>query len=1316
MDEWEKAWDVYEEGNLDKWKTGICEKLEGFLKLTFAAFLFVIILVSGILSRITLHIMIWHLQPPAGNITSRLGTMGHLLEFRDDQCENVDVLDCMNRSKYVDEEWIWALFLVIIIPYIFGMFSSARKMCKQNGEENKSKKEEQQNSWRPKNVLFLASEVLDTIGVFLMVFVVLPAFDPATASVVYLVVGLPLCLLDWLDTVCQSCCQNSSSEQNRVKSDGKLKKCTKFLKNTKMNCIYSSAGVIFCILSIIFVIFYIGFDITVAIFSIAMLFIGIRYYQNFTKHLPGETQLIDHNRMTVTCFSFLAKIGVLIICLLVTVHAQQGLNTLFGSGESNYRKPNIDLELGNDETCANHVPFVVATINILSSLVFYKTAKTACAICCQIVVFGFAIIFLVPVINLVALIKLMEIPQTLKFQSCDIFFSQWQINSISDIGNEWWQIPVSFTMAILSFACLCRFVFYTNGVPQSQTSRLFMFPFYCGIYIDKSVILNRRKNNTKEDNYIQSEKGKNTSSTTTTEHNEQHKPKIYAAATMWHEEMHEMVQLLVSIFRLDRHHLDVDAFLEKIQEEAGNQINISNETNIPLQSMKTVYLPDNRKYEIYSIKDEDLTDLSGKYDLEVHIFFDDAFEKKVDKKTAKKQKRENNDKGTKRPIITNRVAEESIYTREESPLSSKGLPDVNNYVKTFLKSIEEAQMKLYDIKRTIDKPRTLVTPYGGRIECTLPLDTKLVIHLKDKTKIRARKRWSQVMYMYYLLGHLSELNPNLESCKEKADNTFILALDGDVDFNPQSVKHLLNRMLKDPNVGAACGRIHPIGSGEDRWLCTLLLKQGYRVDYSAEADAFTYAPENFDDFWKQRRRWTPSTMANVLDILTDSNKLRKKNPNISRLYIVYQVCLFVSSILTPGTIFLLIVGALLIGFTSITPILALLLNLIPVSLFLLICIFGKESQQLQFGSILSAIYTVIMLIVLMGLLKIAVEERFCSTTTIILCFVASVFVIAAACHPKEASCLIHGLLFFIAIPSMSMLMFLYSVANLNNVNWGTREKATNDDKVKNNQDRDTQSRYKAIRSFFMFCCRTKAKNNQPSDIENTEDTEKANNDTALLSKFGLNRAEQLDPKESKFWDGLIKKYLLPKEPSRKQKLELEKELLQLRNRVCIIIFMVNTFLVTLIYALSEADAFKSSLVLKIQCDPQDVTIDPISVLFTLTFGILLLVQFVCMIYHRFSTLIHITAESKYFGQDTTEDDVKKQLFDCDNWMSTHCTSTGQTNERPKTAKQRAVKNVQMIQVNQGTSKTNNKRQKSAIREIQNRTAITDSVCQITDQA
>ncbi len=33
------------------------------------------------------------------------------------------------------------------------------------------------------------------------------------------------------------------------------------------------------------------------------------------------------------------------------------------------------------------------------------------------------------------------------------------------------------------------------------------------------------------------------------------------------------------------------------------------------------------------------------------------------------------------------------------------------------------------------------------------------------------------------------------------------------------------------------------GGDDDRWLCTLLLQQGYRVEYSAAYDSFTQAPE-----------------------------------------------------------------------------------------------------------------------------------------------------------------------------------------------------------------------------------------------------------------------------------------------------------------------------------------------------------------------------------------------------------------------------------------------------------------------------------------
>ena len=77
--------------------------------------------------------------------------------------------------------------------------------------------------------------------------------------------------------------------------------------------------------------------------------------------------------------------------------------------------------------------------------------------------------------------------------------------------------------------------------------------------------------------------------------------------------------------------------------------------------------------------------------------------------------------------------------------------------------------------------------------------------------------------------------------------------------------------------------------GEDRWLCTLLLQRGYRVEYSAASDAFTHCPEGFNEFYNQRRRWVPSTIANIMDLLVDYKRTVKINDNISVPYIFYQV-------------------------------------------------------------------------------------------------------------------------------------------------------------------------------------------------------------------------------------------------------------------------------------------------------------------------------------------------------------------------------------------------------------------------------------------
>ena len=44
----------------------------------------------------------------------------------------------------------------------------------------------------------------------------------------------------------------------------------------------------------------------------------------------------------------------------------------------------------------------------------------------------------------------------------------------------------------------------------------------------------------------------------------------------------------------------------------------------------------------------------------------------------------------------------------------------------------------------IPPPLKTPTPYGGRLTWVLPGGNFLIAHIKDKTKIRHKKRWSQV--------------------------------------------------------------------------------------------------------------------------------------------------------------------------------------------------------------------------------------------------------------------------------------------------------------------------------------------------------------------------------------------------------------------------------------------------------------------------------------------------------------------------------------------------------------------------------------------
>lgn len=52
-----------------------------------------------------------------------------------------------------------------------------------------------------------------------------------------------------------------------------------------------------------------------------------------------------------------------------------------------------------------------------------------------------------------------------------------------------------------------------------------------------------------------------------------------------------------------------------------------------------------------------------------------------------------------------------------------------------------------------DKANAYSTPYGVQLNWSLPGGMPFFIHLKDSMKVKAKKRWSQVMYMSYVLNY-----------------------------------------------------------------------------------------------------------------------------------------------------------------------------------------------------------------------------------------------------------------------------------------------------------------------------------------------------------------------------------------------------------------------------------------------------------------------------------------------------------------------------------------------------------------------------------
>ncbi|VDM57313.1 unnamed protein product [Angiostrongylus costaricensis] len=585
----------------------------------------------------------------------------------------------------------------------------------------------------------------------------------------------------------------------------------------------------------------------------------------------------------------------------------------------------------------------------------------------------------------------------------------------------------------------------------------------------------------------------------------------------------------------------------------------------------------------------------------------------------------------------------------------------------------------------------LNTPYGGRLVVKLPAGTLLFVHLKDKKLIRHKKRWSQVMYMYYLLGHRIMDSPlSIEDRQQMADNTFVLAIDGDSKFQPEAVMRLMNRMKTKSNIGCACGRIHPIGSGLMVWyqkfeyaighwfqkaaehvfgcvLCApgcfslfrasalmddnimhklsrttaddfsgiqkLPKSLGYRIEYVAASDAETYAPEGFEEFFNQRRRWTPSSIANTIDLLADYKRASANNHSISMSYIAYQFMVVFFSMLAPAIIFAMLVFAQVSAF-GVDSTKVMIYNGIPVSLFIVVCFTTESNVQLLHAKLMSVAYAFVMLAVLIATLSQIVLETVVSPASMFIVSMVLIFFVAACLHPKEFTNIIYGIVFFLMIPSTYVFLTFYSLINLNVINWGTREavaKATG----------KVLFILPFLNIIVYYFLQTISLKYQVVEIRRPV-VESASNiatdnyiwmDTDYLQICERGR---LKGAEEEFWTQLIHTYLKPIESTPQQQSAIAEGLISLRNSIAFAIIFVNALLVLAIYLIQ-----KHKNVLSIHWTPyhgfkwtkmNEITgqfeetkdplkIDPLGMgIVVLLFGILI-VQSAGMLIHRLNTMI-----------------------------------------------------------------------------------------------
>lgn len=107
--------------------------------------------------------------------------------------------------------------------------------------------------------------------------------------------------------------------------------------------------------------------------------------------------------------------------------------------------------------------------------------------------------------------------------------------------------------------------------------------------------------------------------------------------------------------------------------------------------------------------------------------------------------------------------------------------------------------------------------------------------------------------------------------------------------------------------------------------------------------------------------------------------------------------------------------------------------------YIVLLLIKHDFTQLIVAEIISALYGLVMVIVLVGIMLQIAEDGWVAPSSLLFFIVACQMTMAGLLHPQEVTCLLCGIIYYITVPSMYMLLIIFSVFNVHNVTWGTRD-------------------------------------------------------------------------------------------------------------------------------------------------------------------------------------------------------------------------------------------------------------------------------------